>query len=291
SVVSHAVSGSDGTTGSADSSIQLSDVTVLINNTRYEATIDNKGVHVAAPALPPGVNQQLQQFFDQATEYAGIHIALLKPDNVIDGTSGDASVGGIEISFSGTIPPVSIPRLPDPACGSAIRSVCLNQLLYTAEGEVAKNIPTTCGTDVEARLEPFIDPSGKNPPPQVPLCFGAGVAPGPGSEIDLTINIGTAESFSDGSVLDFGFNPQPDPCPNGCSYRPAPSTMNEPPTQASVLGSTTYSPTQTQQRATGPLLGIYARLPSALLMGLGIGLLILAVGAALGPSLRHGRAP
>jgi hypothetical protein len=247
----------------------------MVNGVLHDATIDNNGVHIQDPSLPQGQNAQLQQTFDLATNQLGIDIKLVSPSELVTGAAGDASIGGLLVSFSATAPVVQVPT----EVARAVATV-FNALNQTVPGGTTK-----CLTDVEQLL----GPAGSSLP-SLPLCFGLGALPGFGSQAVLTLTLGSAEAYSAGSL---GYIPPAvgAGCGAACSgggFTPPPFV--QPPAVTPIAGNGSFGTAPpVQPQATGPLLGVYARMPSGVLMGIGVALLMLAVGAALGPSLRHAR--
>jgi hypothetical protein len=254
SLRSSSVASSDGTTGTAKGSLTFGDVTVMVNGERHEASIDNEGIHVTDGDLSRQQNLGLTEEVKDLLANAGIELTAAKPANIIDGASGEASVGGLIINIDVTVPAVQIPD----EIGGVIAQV-INQ------------IPTQC-------LGDFI--------PQAPVCFGPGVLPGPGTEGHLSLNIGSTDAFAVGGL---GFTT---PTIGGCTTcgggTPPTSTLpnfqNQPPSSAPPAAPPAQQP-------TGPLqlFGLVARLPAIVLLWLGVGLLLLAVASAFRPSLRHAR--
>lgn len=257
---SAAQTNSNGTAGAADATLTFTGVTVKVDGKERRATIDNDGVRVTDPALTRKQRIGLNEQIEERLARAGVTIAASSPTEIVEGSTAEASVGGLSIAFSGTLPSVAIPSELAPV---------LSQVL--------EQIPTRCLSDFGA---------------PIPLCFGAGVVPGFGSELPLTLQIGSANAFSAASA-----NPLFSVGPDGPTdvFDPAPVAGSQP--DAFVPPTTTDQPPVEQPEASEPFVqggsarGLVARLPAAGLLWGGFLFLVLAVGAGLGPSLRHVGAP
>lgn len=263
SIESVAETASDAVAATAVSRFTIADATTSIGGTPRRISIDHSGVRVTDPALDHRQRIGLQEQMDEAMLAAGVEIIAASPVEMAETTRAEASVGGLILAFKGAVPSVNVPR-------EAARVV----------GQVIQEIPTLCTYDFGADL---------------PVCFGAGVLPGPGTAVRLTLNIASASSFTVGESPSFIFEPGGggggvDPGDGGFGpvvqpFDPGPPVFDPgtgggivPPTQPGPIGP------------SGPLVGLVARLPAAGLLWGGIGFLVLALGAAFGPSLRHARA-
>jgi hypothetical protein len=230
----------------------------LANGARHEVTIDNNGIHSNDPGLSRDQNLALGEQINDLLAQAGITITAATPTKILDGASGESSVGGLVISLDGTVPQVPVPQEVAPTLAMLINS-----------------IPTQCLSD-------FGIPA--------PICFGAGILPGLGSHARLTFTIGATDAFA---VAGLGFTPPPTSgCIGVCGG------VTPPITAPSVLPAFNggNSPQPLVQPPAAPqtqplrLFGLVARLPAVALLWAGLGLIILAMGFAYGPSLRHARA-
>jgi len=269
-ITSHASASSDGVAGVADASMTFTDVNVDVGGDRHRATIDNEGVHVDDPALDRDQRLGLEEELNDALLQAGITITASTPTELTEGPSAEASVGGLVLSFRATIPSVTVPSE-----------------LAGVYGDLIAQIPTRCVREITHdeppdQLAPITDNI-----PEVPLCFGAGVIPGGGSAPALSLTLASAQAIAVGlpqlpGAGNGGFDPPTGTPPpvGGIDIPPAPLGPGDP----LAPGSTppTDSPESPVQR-----FGLVAPMPAAALLWSGAVLLVLAVGNALGPSLRH----
>ncbi|MGZ4212228.1 MAG: hypothetical protein ACXVQV_03240 [Actinomycetota bacterium] len=255
SITSTSVASSDGTKGVAKGTLTFVGASVLASGTRHEISIDNTGIHSTESSLTREQNLALGEQITDLLAQAGIQLTAATPTKIVDGASGEASVGGLVISLDGTVPSVPIPQEIAPVLG-----------------QVINQIPTQCLSDFKI---------------PAPICFGPGIVPGLGSEAKVTFTIGSTDAFAVGG-LGFGFGPGTGGC-STCSTSPKsvlPTTISAPP----VGGS---QPQPLSQPALQPrlrLFGLVARLPAIALLWGGATLLVFAVASAFGPSLRHDRA-
>jgi hypothetical protein len=162
------------------------------------------------------------------------------------------------ISLDGTVPQVPIPQEVAPTLAKLINS-----------------IPTQCLSD-------FGIPA--------PICFGAGILPGLGSEARLTFTIGATDAFAVGGL---GFTVPPvSVCTGLCGGGVVPPQVG--PSVLPVFNNQgpqpLVQPSQAPQTGGFRLFGLVARLPAVALLWAGLALVVLAMGFAYGPSLRHARA-
>jgi hypothetical protein len=261
-LTSTSTASSDGTTGDAKGTLTFAGVSVDANGTRHDATIDNNGIHASDPGLSRDQNLSLSEQITDLLVQAGIHLTAATPAKIVDGASGESSVGGLVIALDGTVPSVPIPQEVAPVFSS-----------------VVNQIPTQCLSD----LGQFIPPLAA-----ATICFGPGVIPGLGSEARLTFTIGSTDAFAVGG-LGFSFTPSTSGCVTCGVQSPSvlPVTITAP--QIGTNNPPVLTQPQPQPQAVR-LFGLVARLPAVVLLWIGIGLLIFAVGSAFGPSLRHDRA-
>jgi hypothetical protein len=257
SITSTSIASSDGTTGNAIGTLTFAGVSVLANGAPHDVTIDNTGIHSNDKGLSRDQNLSLGEQINDLLAQAGITLTAATPTKIIDGASGESSVGGLVIALDGTVPSVPVPQEVAPTLAKLINS-----------------LPTQCLSD-------FGIPA--------PVCFGPGILPGLGSEARLTFTIGATDAFAVGGV---GFNSTPPSICTGCG-EPAPPIAA--PSVLPVFNPGTGPQPLTQPSTTtqtGPLrlFGLVARLPAVALLWAGLGLIIVATGFAYGPSLRHARA-
>jgi hypothetical protein len=168
------------------------------------------------------------------------------------------------ISLDGTVPSAPVPQEIAPTLAKLINS-----------------IPTQCLSDFKRYFPPLKDAT---------ICFGPGILPGLGTQARLTFTIGATDAFAVGG-LSLISGPG-----GGCTG--ACGGITPPAVGPSVLPAfnggngpqpVVQPPSQPQ---TGPLrlFGLVARLPAVALLWAGLGLIVLAMGFAYGPSLRHARA-
>ena len=257
SVVSTSTATSDGTTGNAQGTLTFAGVKVLVGGKTYTASIDNTGIHVNQPGLSRDQNLGLTEQVTDLLTHAGITLSASDPTKIVNGASSEASIGGLLVTINVTVPSVPIP--PE---------------LAPVLAQVIKQIPTHCLSD-------FNIPA--------PICFGPGVVPGPGSNAVMTFNIASTDAFAVGGLTIPGL-PGGGGIPSGGGITtPVPGPSVLPITQGGGPQQVTQTPTST---SSGPLrlFGLVARLPAVALLYAGLGLLILAMAFAYGPSLRHVRA-
>jgi hypothetical protein len=282
---------SDGAAPTAGTSLKLSGVSAVMNGSTYKATIDQDGLHlVGAPQVPlpsplsgglvpDTVPGDANQTLGLILKNAGVQIFASQATKSVDDVSSDASLSGLLVMFTGTVPNVFVPdivaqlvyegivpRLPEDVQDRLRKSICYEK-------------------DIKPKLPKQIV---ENPSfPNLPLCFSPSIVPGPGSGVITTFSIGKVRSQSvaiqgttfveppigDGAV-DGGFLP---PVVGGFEGGFPPGTDVPPPGS----GGTT-NPTR--------LTGLVARLPSAALYAAGLGFFALALALTFGPSLRRWRA-
>lgn len=285
-LIATAQTSSDGASPSAETSLKLSDVGVVMNGTEYRATIDATGIRITGLSedaavipgfVPQDVNQALQLVLDQAN----IRIATAQGTNTVDEVAADASLSGLLVTFTGTIPNVFIPN----AVSELLYGTIVPQLPEAIRKEFIQG--STCyKEDIKPRLPEQLTSDPRFP--DLPVCLSAQLIPGPGSGAVTTFSLGTVRSLSaavqseaigdpgtDGAI-DGGFTAEP---PLGGIVPPTDGGLTQPP--AGNGGTVGRPPVLT---------GLVARLPSAALLGAGGALLLLAMGIAIGPSLRQWRA-
>ncbi len=283
-LVAMAETSSDGASPAARASLKLSDVGVVMNGTEYRATIDETGIRITGftedAAVIPGfvpqdVNQALQVLLDQAN----VRIGTAQGTETVEDVAADASLSGLLITFTGTVPNVFIPN-------------AVSELLY---GTIVPQLPEALrkefiegSTCYKEDLKPRLPEQLTSNLPDLPVCFSAQLIPGPGSGTVTTLSLGTVRSLSaavqseaiaapgtDGGI-DGGLIPEP---PLGGIVPPIDGGFPQDP--GGNGGTVGRQPVLT---------GLVARLPSWALFGAGGALLLLAMGIAIGPSLRQWRA-
>jgi len=256
-LTSTSVASSDGTTGDAKGTLTFAGASILANGARHDVTIDNNGIHSNDKGLSRDQNLALGEQINDLLAQAGITIAAATPTKILDGASGESSVGGLVISLDGTVPQVPVPQEVAPTLAKLING-----------------IPTQCLSD-------FGIPA--------PICFGAGILPGLGSEARLTFTIAATDAFA---VAGLGFTVSPvSGCTGVCGGIAPPITA--PSVLPAFNGNQPQplvQPTAAPQAGQFRLFGLVARLPAIALLWAGLGLVVLAMGFAYGPSLRHARA-
>ncbi|MGH2794160.1 MAG: hypothetical protein ACRDKG_07615 [Actinomycetota bacterium] len=281
-LVSTAHTSSDGASPIAETSLKLSNVEVIMNDTTYRATIDQTGIRITGLSedaavipgfVPQDVNQALQVLLDQAN----VRIATAEGTNTVEDVSSNASLSGLLITFTGTVPNVFIPdvvsrliyemllpNLPKQVQELLTRSVCLQEdVMPLLPEQLAENLPA------------------------LPLCFSPQVIPGPGSGMVTTFSIGSVRSLS-AAVQAVAFTEPPivGGADGGFGAQP-PLGGIVPPVDGGILPPAGGGGAAVQQPV---LTGLVARLPSAALFVAGGALLLLAMALAIGPSLRRWRA-
>jgi len=123
-----------------------------------------------------------------------------------------------------------------------------------------------------------------------PVCFGPGILPGLGSQARLTFTIGSTDAFAVGG-LSLISGPEGG-CTGVCGGIIPPVTA---PSVLPAFGGNNapqplVQPPAAPQTQPLRLFGLVARLPAVALLWAGLGLIVLAMGFAYGPSLRHARA-
>src|SRR5438874_767518 len=102
-LTSTSVASSDGTTGDAKGTLTFAGASILANGARHEVTIDNNGIHSNDPGLSRSQNLSLGEQINDLLAQAGISLTAASPAKIIDGASGESSVGGLVISLDGTV--------------------------------------------------------------------------------------------------------------------------------------------------------------------------------------------
>jgi len=289
SVVAIARTSSDGASPTADTSLTVSDVTVLMRGSTYRATIDDSGIHIAgAPQeslpsplsgnlVPDYIPQDPNQTLGLITKQAGVQISTAPGTKVVDDVSGDASLSGLLITFTGNVPDVFVPSIVD-------------ELVY---GTIEPKLPAKARKLIERSIcyegdiKPLLPPSVVAKLPDLPLCFSPQIVPGPGSGVVTTFSIGKVHSSS-AAVQAIPFVDQPGGGGGGgggTGFSTTGGTLGGGGTSGGITQPSTSGTTGTIKQP--PLTGLVARLPSAALYGTGIALFILAIGLAMGPSLRR----
>lgn len=266
---------SDGVSSTADGSVIFTDVSAMVNGQRHRAAIEDDGIHITDPKLDHDQRIGLTEDLRDALLAGGLSIRATTPETLQEGARAEALVGGLILEFTARVPTVVIPDALAPVYGDVIAA-----------------IPTKCVVELTHKDIP--DLTGQQPPsqaPRIPLCFGAGVLPGSGSQPAFSLNVASASALTvaglaaayPGPVPSDGIDPPYVPPfepggpigPVDGGGFPPPPDGGPPPTQPPFYG--------------GPTTGLVARLPAAALAWAGAGFLVLAVGLAAAPSLRHAR--
>jgi hypothetical protein len=278
-LISRAHTSSDGLSPAAETSLKISDVEVSMAGTTYRATIDETGIRITglaedAAQVPQFVPQDVNQALELALDQANVRIATANGTKTVEDVSSDASLSGLLITFTGTVPNVFVP--------DAVSQLLYQQIIPQLPEEIRKEFieGSLC---LKEDVMPLLPEELSSNLPDLPLCFSPQVIPGPGSGTVTTFSIGTvrslsaavqAENFSEGptdGVVDGGFVPDPPlgfgPPGDGGAVVPPPVT-GVAPGRAPVLT------------------GLVARLPSWALLASGGAFLLLAMILAMGPSLR-----
>jgi hypothetical protein len=272
-IISRARTTTDGIAGTAEASVTFADVEVTVSGEHHEAVVDEEGIRVDDPDLSNDQAISLSETINDALLQAGISISSAAPVEITEGAAAEASAGGLTIALSGTVPAVPVPRE-------------VAQVL----APVIEQIPTRCVREITHG-----DDAIPNPPPpfpEVPLCFGAGVLPGPGSQLVATVNIANASSFSVASAAPTfpappPFNPPSFTPPTGVGpggFTPPATSF---PPVAGEQGTSVNPPAPT---VNAPVVGLVSKIPDWSLALAGGLMLAFAFGLMVAPSLRHARA-
>ena len=268
-IVSRAQTRTDGSTGAADAQLTFAGVRAVIDGKPRDATITSDGVAITDSELSRQAQIGRTEEIREALLNAGLKIVAAAPTKIVDGPDAEATSGGLLIAFSATVPSAPVPR-------EAAKVLA----------PVIKSFPTQCVYELEP--EPVREQAS------VPLCFGSGVLPGNGNEMFFSLSIGNATVYSTGSIIppavapgggEFGGGGSPPIYPNsgsGTGFSRGGAAGNN-----NLGGSEVTVPGGPVTNSGGPLVGYVANMPSVLLIVMGALFLVLAVGAALGPSLRH----
>lgn len=278
SVISEVATSSNGESPTATSKLTVSDVIVEMSGQRYGATIDQNGITLDGVSEPiPGfINQNLSQKLDLVLTYAGIHIATAETDPSIEDVSGDASLGGLLVKVTGTVPNVFTPQIVNDVIYGQIVPMLPESIRYYIEHSVClkRDVYPKLPEELAANL------------PDLPLCFSPNVVPGPGSGGVATFAIGSVRSLS-AAVQEVSFGAPPLGGDDG-GLLPGPDLGGiTPPIDGGIVppvAGPPVTPNVPQQRY-----GLVAKMPSEALLGSGLGFLVLALGIAIGPSLRRWR--
>ena len=256
-LTSTSIATSDGTTGIGKGTLTFAGATITANGVEHAISIDNTGIHSEDSRLSRAQNIGLSEQITDLLAQAGITLTAATPTKIIDGANAESSVGGLTISLDAAVPSVPIP-----------------QELAPIIGKIVNAIPTQCLSD-------FHIPA--------PICFGPGILPGLGSEARITFTIGSTDAFAVGG-LTLPFSPGGG-CTGTCGGITPPITT---PSIAPVINPEGPQPLTSPPAVQGTqqlrLFGLVARLPAVALLWAGLVLLVLALGFAYGPSLRHARA-
>ncbi|MEX2554816.1 MAG: hypothetical protein WEB06_04200 [Actinomycetota bacterium] len=281
-VISEVKTSSDGAEPTAESKLTVSDVVVLMSGQRYGATIDDAGIHLdgVSEPVPGAITQDLSQFLEVKLADAGIKIATAETSPKIEDVTGDASMGGLLITVAGTVPAVFTPQI-------------VNDVIY---GQIEPKLPpeiqelTRKSICLKEDVMPLLPEEFTSSFPDLPLCVSQNIVPGPGSGGTATFAIGSVRSLSAAvkAVPSIVPPPPPPPPPPGDDgFVPGPDLDAGP-----VFVDPGIAPQPVLPSQPGPArvrYGLVARMPSEALLGSGIGFLVLAIGVAMGPSLRRWR--
>lgn len=272
-MTSRAHAATDGVTGDARASITFAGVKAFANDAMHEATISAGGIKITDGDLSRAQRLGFTDEINDSLLQAGLRITAATPTEITDDGQAEAISGGLLISVLGTVPTVAIPS---------------ELTKYLAP--VIESIETRCIYELE--------PEPVRAQASLPLCFGAGVVPGNGNQLVLSLALGQATAFTaagagyppfSGGDVDTG---DPGTSVLGGGYTN--TTQGPFSDTAGDSGGTVAGGSSDHGYAggsiLGPLLGLVARMPSAALMIPGVLLLVLAVGLSLTSSLRHARA-
>lgn len=296
SLASQVLTSSDGVSGSVErASFTVSGVEVDMDGTTYEAKLDNTGIHlVGLPEEAPGftpvsLDPELQNtLFEQ-----GIKLSLGTVSPIVDGAVADASVGGLLIQFTGSVPVVPVPPIV-----AELQDALEDAILPLLPDDVRAlyERPICLGEDVISRLPPGtlerLPPDlVNNIRPLFALCAARQALPGPGSGGATTLSIGAVQGVAVTGVslpFDGGVGPTDGLVDGGFTEGPTDGGFTDGGlTDGGITnggnGGASVPP------APVPLFGLVARMPSGALAGAGAGFLVLAVAFAFGPSLRPWR--
>ena len=273
SLVSEAITSSDGTTADGAATMTLSGVRVISGGTEYGATIDNKGIHITGP-IPEGAPNSLDvdlgqsiEIVEQGLRNSGLTIRTAVPFRVIDGAASEAAIGGLLIGLS-----AEVPRVP-----------------------VAQNLITQVLAPITNEIETYCPAQDENIPPpfdeitkRLPVCVSPQLVPTGGNGTITSLAIGSVDSVSAAST---GFVETPVGGGNG-GFGPGPVGDLGPGVPPGEFGPGVPpgGPAQPSQQGTPRLFGLVAKMPAGALLAGGLTFLVIAVAMTIGPSLRRWRA-
>jgi len=122
-LVAQARTTSDGVSPAAETSLKISDVSVQMNGTTYAATLDENGLRtVGAPQvslpsplsgslIPNSIPEDANQTLALLEKQAGVQIATAPATKIVEDSSSEASLNGLLVTFTGTIPNVFVPGI------------------------------------------------------------------------------------------------------------------------------------------------------------------------------------
>jgi len=253
SVISSAMASSDGTEGETEAHLTLGDVVVELGGETFPASIDDRGLHLPDPLQDvAGVPLDLEQTIRAGLRQAGISITTAGPVEIVEGSSADASVGGLVIGLTGEIPVVPVPQ-------------AFAQLVGQIQGQLPSEVN-----------DPICFQEDLSPDFPLPLCVSPQLLPGPGSGMTQTLSLGNVNAFAAASLA-------PPPVDDGTIGGGGPFE-NPPIGPGPDLGPTTAPPGEGDGNGDGSsqpgrLTGLLARMPPGVLLAAGI-VLLLAAGAS-----------
>jgi hypothetical protein len=279
SVTSVAQTMSDGETPTAETSVTVKDVTVAMGGSTYQAAIDQSGIRLVGfpEGIPPAVPQNLNRTMDLLLNEAKVRIVAAGGEKTTEDITGDASIGGLLITLEGAVPNVFVPGI-----------------VTELQARVEKRLPPQV-QELFSRSICYIDDIKPQLPkeftdsfPDLPICLSPQIIPGPGSGVVTSFAIGSVRSTSV-AVRDVALEEPPIDIPVDGGFGPPLGPIDTGP----IGGGGGFAPGTTggtgQPVGRPQLFGLVARLPAGALLGGGVVLLALAIGVAMGPSLRSWR--
>jgi hypothetical protein len=268
SIVSTARVVSNGTEVTEKSgTVQISGVELIDSEGKpHRARIDNEGIHLEDPSLPPGANKDLSNVVKYLLGRAGITISLLQNTTVVEGAAGDAFAGGLLIDLD-----------------SGPCEICLGTILGQLPPEVAQAL-SQISDPISSQK---ICPSDINPGlSAVPICVTTGLIP-TSPQLVGTITIASAGANVSGAlenVPSVGGGVESGGGGEVSGGAEIPGSSFVPGTEGGEVstggGTSTGGP-------AGALTGLASEMPDPLLAALGVIFLLIAMGLLVGPSFRR----